>query len=59
MLWIQITGTTRRRNRCRTGEELLFHPRNGSRVVIERVRRRDVRVGLVLENRELDTAHLR
>jgi uncharacterized zinc-type alcohol dehydrogenase-like protein len=24
---------------------------------IERVRRRDVRVGLVLENRELDTAH--
>ena len=26
---------------------------------IEGVRRRDVRVGLVLENRELDTAHLR
>jgi hypothetical protein len=26
---------------------------------IERVRRRDIRVGLVLENRELDTAHLR
>jgi D-arabinose 1-dehydrogenase-like Zn-dependent alcohol dehydrogenase len=26
---------------------------------IERVRRRDVRVGLVLENRDLDTAHLR